>query len=342
MLQLSTATNGRATSSRTTDRIALELIRHSGASARRFLVGSDPETFGRIRLRVSSTDSGPTAFRADVLEGLCASQKTIPCRWLYDRRGSELFETITRLPEYYPSRTEAAILSSNVRALADFVGPEAVVLEYGAGAGIKSRMLLSALRRPRLYLPIDIAGEYLNATVKRMQVDFPTLETWPVVSDFTADFAMPAGLPGGRRIAFFPGSTIGNLNDSEAGALLRRMREHVGPDGAAIIGVDMTKDIDELLTAYDDPAGVTAEFNLNLLTRINRELGGNFNLEAFTHQARWNARASAIEMHLVSKIAQTVTVDDERIEFEQGESIHTESSRKYDYQTFGTLAAENG
>jgi dimethylhistidine N-methyltransferase len=329
-------------SSRPTNKVAQERPAVKSGERRRFLVGSYPEPFGRISRCAARTVSNTTAFRDDVLEGLSRSQKTIPCRWLYDSRGSELFESITRLPEYYPSRTEAAILSRHGQDLSDFVGSEAIVLEYGAGAGIKSRMLLSRLQRPRLYVPIDIAGEYLNDTAKRMRGDFSMLETWPVAADFTEEFELPTGLPSERRIAFFPGSTIGNLDDSEAGALLRLMRKHVGTEGAAIVGVDMTKNLDTLLSAYDDPAGVTAEFNLDLLSRINRELGGDFNLDLFAHQARWNARASAIEMHLVSKITQTIMVDDRRFDFEQTESIHTESSRKYDCQTFGALAADNG
>jgi dimethylhistidine N-methyltransferase len=323
-------------------RLNVSIRRRLKMSHRQFVTDANRKAFASANHRINSTVSDHTAFRADVLEGLSNSQKRIPCRWLYDRKGSELFEAITRLAEYYPSRTETAILKSNGQAMANFVGPEAILFEYGAGAGIKSRMLLSSLEIPRLYVPIDIAGEYLNATVKHMQVDFPTLETWPVTADFTAEFAMPAGLPAGRRVALFLGSTIGNLDVLEAGALLGRMRKHVGPDGAAIIGVDLTKDLDTLLIAYDDRAGVTAEFNLNLLARINRELAGDFNLDMFAHEARWNEHESAIEMHLVSRIAQTVTVDGRRFHFEQAESVHTESSRKYDYEWFAALAEANG
>lgn len=278
-------------------------------------------------------------FRADVLRGLAQPQKTLPCRWLYDDRGSELFEEITRLPEYYPTRTETAILREHAGDMAEFCGPDAVLFEYGAGAGIKTEILVSALRSPRLYVPIDIAGDFLELTVARFRERFPQLATQPIVSDFTADFPWPGWLPSGPRVAFFPGSTIGNLNASEAATFLRRMRTHAG---AAIIGVDLQKPLDILIPAYDDPAGVTAQFNLNLLARINRELGGDFVTESFQHQARWNATESAIEMHLVSRCAQSVSIAGHRFDFAAGETIHTESSRKYSLAGFAALAGDNG
>jgi dimethylhistidine N-methyltransferase len=285
------------------------------------------------------------AFRADVLSGLAQSQKSLPARWLYDDRGSELFERITALPEYYLTRTETAILNACAHEIARFCGERAIVLEYGAGAGIKTEILVNALASPRLYVPIDIAGDFLDQTVVRFRRRFPNLLTKSIVADFTADFDLPSWMPthhNGLRVGFFPGSTIGNLDASEVAGFLRRVRRHVGKDGRAIVGVDMRKDLRVLIAAYDDAAGVTALFNLNLLRRINRELGGNFALDAFRHEARWNEVQSAIEMHLVSAARQTVVVAGHRFHFEAGESIHTESSRKYDPAAFEASALENG
>jgi dimethylhistidine N-methyltransferase len=285
------------------------------------------------------------ALRADVLSGLSQRQKTLPARWLYDDRGSELFELITGLDEYYLTRTETAILNTRAHEIARFCGERAIVLEYGAGAGIKTEILFNALASPRLYAPIDIAGDFLDQTVVRFRRRFPNLLTKSIVADFTDDFDLPSWMPthhNGLRVAFFPGSTIGNLDRAEVAAFLQRVRRHVGEDGRAIIGVDMRKDLRILIPAYDDAAGVTAQFNLNLLRRINRELGGNFVLDAFRHEARWNEAESAIEMHLVSAARQTVVVAGHRIAFEVGESIHTESSRKYDPAVFEAVALENG
>jgi L-histidine N-alpha-methyltransferase len=287
-------------------------------------------------------DQQSEAFREDVRAGLGHWPKTLPSRWLYDDRGSALFEEITGLAEYYPTRTETAILRAHARAIAEFCGEHAIVLEYGAGAGIKTEILINALQAPRLYVPIDIAGSFLDHTVARFRRRFPDLLTKAIVADFTAAFALPAWIPEGRRVAFFPGSTIGNLDAAEIAAFLRRLRRQVGAEGRAIIGVDMKKDLEVLIAAYDDSAGVTAQFNLNLLARANRELGANFDLARFRHSARWNEAESAIEMHLVSSIAQSVTVSGRNFQFEAGESIHTESSRKYDVAGFNALAAANG
>jgi dimethylhistidine N-methyltransferase len=282
------------------------------------------------------------AFRADVLTGLSQPHKTLPSRWLYDDRGSELFELITRLDEYYPTRTETAILRSRAPQMARFCGERAIMLEYGAGAGIKTEILIAALMAPRLYVPIDIAGAFLDQTVSRFRQRFPNLLTRAIVADFTQPFDLPAWIPSGRRVAFFPGSTIGNLDASETAVFLQRMRRHVGSSGGAIIGVDLKKSLEVLLPAYDDSSGITAQFNLNLLRRINRELGANFALDGFRHNARWNERESAIEMHLVSARPQTVIVSGQKFEFAQAETIHTESSRKYDIDGFERLARENG
>ncbi|HEY4367522.1 MAG TPA: L-histidine N(alpha)-methyltransferase [Steroidobacteraceae bacterium] len=278
----------------------------------------------------------------DVLQGLARRPKSLPCRWLYDDIGSELFEAITLLPEYYPTRTETAILRDNASSIADFAGEQVVLLEYGAGAGIKTEMLLESLRNVRLYVPIDVAGDFLHRTTIRLRQRFPDLPAAPVIADFTTEFDLPESLTEDRRVAFFPGSTIGNLSVRESAAFLRRLRLHVGKAGRAIIGVDLRKDTDTLLAAYDDATGITARFNLNLLARLNRELGSDFSLALFEHTVCWNETESAVEMHLRSLTTQTARVGENRFLFEAGETIHTESSRKYTIAGFEAHAWNNG
>jgi dimethylhistidine N-methyltransferase len=286
--------------------------------------------------------SQPDLFRQDVIAGLSQRRKTLPCRWLYDERGSELFEQITRLEEYYPTRVETGILRSNSAEIAAFVGKGASLIEYGAGAGIKTEILIAALDAPRLYVPVDISGDFLDHAVISLRHRFPKIGIWPIVADFTEDFEIPAGIPVKGRSAFFPGSTIGNLDHAETISFLRRVHRHVGAKGTAVIGADLTQDPRVLRAAYNDRQGITAEFNLNLLARINRELDGDFNLEQFAHEARWNAANSAIEMHLVSLRAQTVAVDGQTFDFEAGETIHTETSRKYRVQTLSAIVESAG
>ena len=296
--------------------------------------------------RVDFRETQREALRADALAGLTARRKTLPSRWLYDDRGSELFEEITRLPEYYPTRTETGILRERAAEMAGFCGARAVLIEYGAGAGVKTEILLGALENPALYVPVDIAGDFLVTAAERIERRFPYIEIRPVVADFTADFEPPRDLPKlPPRVAFFPGSTIGNLAPPDAVALLARMRAHAASkdgSGKAIVGVDLKKDLSILVPAYDDAAGVTAAFNLNLLARLNRELGAGFDLSRFAHEARWNEASSAIEMHLVSLAEQVVTIDGRRIRFAEGETIHTEDSRKYDLAGFERLATAAG
>lgn len=286
--------------------------------------------------------SQPELFRQDVLAGLSMHRKSLPCRWLYDERGSELFEQITQLKEYYPTRVETGILRENAAEIAAFVGKGATLIEYGAGAGIKTEILIAALEAPRLYVPVDISGDFLDQAVISLRHRFPTIGIWPIVADFTGDFEIPAGIPVKGRSAFFPGSTVGNLDHAETVSFLRRVRRHVGAKGTVVIGADLTKDIRILLAAYNDRQGVTAAFNLNLLARINRELDADFRLERFAHEARWNSSNSAVEMHLVSREAQTVTVSGQRFDFEAGESIHTETSRKYTVSTLSAIVESAG
>src|SRR5580658_4228876 len=283
------------------------------------------------------------AFRLDVLQGLGRPQKCLPSRWLYDPRGCELFEQITMLPEYYPTRTETGILREHAADISEFCGAQANLLEYGAGAGIKTEIVVGCLDRPRSYIPIDIADGFLDLTAARFRRHFTNLAVNPVVADFTSEFSVPARVLGeGRRVAFFPGSTIGNLNAKDAGLLLQRMRRQVGPQGAAIIGVDLKKDLSILLPAYDDSAGVTADFNRNILVRINRELDGQFSPQQFGHLARWNEAECAIEMHLESPIDQVIAIAGKGFAFRRGETIHTESSRKYEIRGFSEFARHHG
>ncbi len=297
---------------------------------------------------IEAMDAQTAAFEADVLAGLSGPQKSLPSRWLYDDRGSDLFERITQLPEYYPTRTETAILTANAPALAAFCGTQAVILEYGAGASVKSQILLRALKQPRMYVPIDIAGDFLAASAARLRKRFPSLDILPVAADFTDDFDLIADVPtDAPRTGLFLGSTIGNLSVSEARNFLSRVERHASQSEAkhgrrALIGIDLKKSTDILIPAYDDAAGVTAAFNLNLLRRINRELGGTFKLDQFTHEARWNDTESAIEMHLVSTRFQTAVAAGKAFDFAEGETVHTESSRKYSVDGFAEIAQQAG
>ncbi|BDG06267.1 L-histidine N(alpha)-methyltransferase [Anaeromyxobacter oryzae] len=282
-------------------------------------------------------------FLAEVLDGLGAPRKALSPKWLYDARGSALYELICQQPEYYPTRTELALLDLHADEIAEAVGPDALVFEYGAGSGRKTVRLLAALRRPAAYLPVDISPDALAQTAQALSRRFPRLVVRPVVADFTVGVALPdLDLPCARRLAFFPGSTIGNFDPPEAVSLLRRMAREAGPGGALLVGVDLPKDEGTLLRAYDDAHGVTAAFDLNLLARINRELAGDFMLSRFRHRAAWDARLSRIEMHLESHEAQLVHVAGAPFAFRAGETIHTESSYKWEPRAFDALAAIAG
>lgn len=268
------------------------------------------------------------AFRADVLAGLAEPIPAIPARWLYDRRGSELFDEITRLPAYYPTRTETALLEKAMLDLPGYVAPGGAVVEFGAGAATKTPLLLRAVH-PRAYVPIDISGDYLEASAAVVDADHDKIAVHPVVGDFTNHVEMPREIDGMERLGFFPGSTIGNFVPRSAAALLSHFREILGTGSKLLIGMDRIKPVDRLIAAYNDPEGVTAEFNLNLLERINRELGGDIDIDAFKHEARWNDMLGRIEMHLVARRDTAFTIDGRRFEFAAGTSIHTENSHKY-------------
>jgi len=268
------------------------------------------------------------AFRADVLAGLSAPVPAIPARWLYDRAGSELFDAITRLETYYPTRTETALLHSIAAELPALIPPGAAVVEFGAGSATKTPILLRAIA-PAAYVPVDISGDYLEQSAARLAGDFPGLPVLPVTADFVRPFDLPETIAGLPRLGFFPGSTIGNFVPRSATDLLRHFRDLLGTGARLLIGMDRVKPVDRLIAAYDDPGGVTARFNLNLAARINRELDGTIPLDAFRHEARWNDILSRIEMHLVALRDVDFTVAGRPFAFAAGASIHTENSHKY-------------
>lgn len=274
------------------------------------------------------TQTVDPAFRDDVLRGLAAAIPAIPARWLYDRRGSELFDAITRLPEYYPTRTETALLEQVLPDVAARVPAGAAVVEFGAGSATKTPLLLRAIR-PSAYVPIDISGDYLRESAAVVDHLFPAVEVLPVEADFTRPLALPGGLEGLPKLGFFPGSTIGNFVPHSATDLLRRFRSLLGTGAQLLIGMDRVKPVDRLVAAYDDRQGITAAFNLNLVERINRELGGTIPPNGFAHQARWNDMLGRIEMHLVAARDLDFTVDGHPFHFARGSSIHTENSHKY-------------
>jgi L-histidine N-alpha-methyltransferase len=273
-------------------------------------------------------DTVDPQFRRDVLAGLSAAIPAIPARWLYDHAGSELFDEITRLPSYYPTRTETALLEAKMPEIATRIGPGRAVVEFGAGSATKTPILLRAVQ-PAAYVPIDISGDYLQLSAAALDADFPALPVHPVVADFMGPIALPPEIGGLPKLGFFPGSTIGNLIPETATNLLRRWRDLLGVGSLLVIGMDRVKPVERLLAAYDDPEGVTAAFNLNLLERINRELGGDIPLDGFTHQARWNEILSRIEMHLVATRDVDFAVEGRPFHFASGSSIHTENSHKY-------------
>lgn len=281
-------------------------------------------------------------FRDAVFAGLDRTPKTLPCKFFYDAEGSRLFERICELPEYYPTRTESALLAARARDIATFAGPRAGLVEFGSGAGVKVRTLLRAMTAPCAYVPIDISRECLLHASTSLVRAFPRLRVVPVCADYTDRFELPPLAAAGRLVGFFPGSTVGNFTPAEAEAFLRKTRALLGPGSLMVVGVDMPKDRAILEAAYDDAAGVTAAFNLNLLARINRELRGDFDLRHFAHEARWNAAQSRVEMHLVSQVAHIVRILDRRFTFAAGESIHTENSCKYSIDRFAGLAAAAG
>jgi dimethylhistidine N-methyltransferase len=281
-------------------------------------------------------------FARDVVDGLSAARKRLPSKHFYDALGSDLFEQICDLPEYYPTRTETALMREIAPALAAQLPGGAVLVEYGSGASTKTRLLLDAAPHLHAYVPIDISRSALEAASAAIRRDYPGLQVEPVLADFTARFELPPSAKGRPRAGYFPGSTIGNFTPAEAVRFLARARRRLGPGARFILGADLVKSEHTLVAAYDDAAGVTAAFNLNLLGRINRELDGDIELDAFAHRAVWNRRDSRIEMHLVSLKPQTVEAAGHRFRFEQGETIHTENCCKFTPESLAEIAAKAG
>ncbi|MCA1654852.1 MAG: L-histidine N(alpha)-methyltransferase, partial [Sphingomonadales bacterium] len=277
---------------------------------------------------LATPDAVDPAFRADVIAGLSEPTPAIPARWLYDLRGSELFDDITRLPSYYPTRTETALLEARMGKIAGLACDSCAIVEFGSGSSTKTPLLLRAIG-PAAYVPIDISGEYLRDSAARVDAQFPQIPVHPVEADFTREVVLPEAIAGLPRLGFFPGSTIGNFVPRSATDLLRHFRDILGTGSKLLIGMDRIKPVERLIAAYDDSEGVTAEFNLNLLHRINRELGADIPLDAFAHEARWNDMNGRIEMHLVAQRDVAFSIDGHRFAFAKGASIHTENSHKY-------------
>mgnify|MGYP003625746362 CR=1 FL=1 len=287
-------------------------------------------------------DHAADSFLDDVLEGLALSQKKLSSKYFYDERGSKLFDAICELPEYYPTRTETGLLQAHAAEFAELIGANASVVEFGSGSSTKIRILLDALETPAAYIPVDISRDHLLESAKSLADAYPDLPVVPIAADYTQPFELPEIAGGEARIGFFPGSTIGNFTRAAAVDFLRAAATDLGTDNGLLIGVDLRKDMHILHAAYNDAAGVTADFNLNVLRRVNDELGGDFNLDGFTHDARWIADQGRIEMHLVSDWDQDVRIDGHSFKFVAGESIHTEDSHKYDVDEFHALAAQAG
>jgi dimethylhistidine N-methyltransferase len=290
----------------------------------------------------SETVDGSSSFAHDVVAGLTSRPKRLSPKYFYDHAGAQLFEEITRLPEYYPTRCELEILRTHASDMARFFPAGSALIEFGSGSSKKVRILLAAAPTIAAYIPVDISSDMLVQEAQELRRDHPQLAVLPVEADFTQPFSLPAAAADMPRAGFFPGSTIGNFEPHEACAFLRHAGRMLGPRATLIIGVDLVKDASVLNAAYDDATGVTAKFNLNLLTRINRELGANFDLPSFSHEAFYNAERHRVEMHLASKKRQKVRVNGRTIDFRTGETIHTENSYKYTLDSFRALARGSG
>ncbi len=292
---------------------------------------------------VQNSSKADSIFLKDVVRGLSASPKQLPSKYFYDEAGSRLFDEICELEEYYPTRTEMNIMRTNIDEMVDFIGVRAMLIEYGSGSSLKTRILLEHLQNLSAYVPIDISKAHLMQSAKKLRQDFPGVEVLPVHADYSTEVTLPASQKTvAHKVVYFPGSTIGNFTPAESVGFLKRISRITDHGGGLLIGVDLKKDIDVLESAYNDAKGVTAAFNLNLLKRINRELDGDFDINSFEHEAVFNEMEGRIEMHLISKIKQSVSIQGRQFTFSAGESIHTENSYKYTLAQFSALAGEAG
>ncbi|WP_444995267.1 L-histidine N(alpha)-methyltransferase [Aliikangiella sp. IMCC44359] len=293
-------------------------------------------------VKVTDIADTPTGFIDDVIEGLSKKPKTLPCKYFYDETGSKLFEDICDVQEYYITRTEIKLLEKIKFELSDMIGKKAVIIEPGAGAGRKIQNLLETLDSPSTYVPIDISADFLFYSAEKIKHKFPDVNIMPIQGDFTESIRWQGNQEQRNRVVFFPGSTIGNFTPQQAESFLKNQVKLVGSQGALLIGVDLVKSNERLEAAYNDKQGVTAQFNKNLLTRINTELGGNFDLQQFSHHAFFNEEKSRIEMHLKSDKQQSIKINQQIFKFEEGENIHTENSYKYSINSFIQLAKKAG
>lgn len=294
-----------------------------------------------LQLVQRDEDGVDTAFREDVLRGLAQEQKAIPARWLYDDAGSQLFEDITQLPEYYPTRAETEILKDQSASFAEMIDAGCAVVEFGSGSSVKTPLLLSAID-PAAYVPLDISGDFLRASAEELAGKFPSLPIHPVEADFMRQVELPSAVTHLPKLGFFPGSTIGNMVARTAVDLLRSMRETLGEGAKLLIGMDLIKDAEVLEAAYDDAAGVTAQFNYNLIRRINRELDGDIDVDALKHEARWNDEYARVEMHLLAKRDLNFSVAGKPFTLAKGKSFHTENSHKFNRRTSSMMLLAGG
>lgn len=283
------------------------------------------------------------AFHQDVVDGLSRAWKSLPSKYLYDERGSRLFDEICELEEYYLSRAESQIMQSHADSIASQIGEGVMLVEYGSGSSIKTRILLDSLQDPVAYVPVDISREHVMRTAEELRIAYPAIEILPVIADFTEPFALPPSSTEPSHVAlYFPGSTIGNFTPKEAGKLLQHMARMLGVQGGLLIGIDLQKEVSVVQSAYADAKGTTAKFSLNLLERINSELGADFDISQFQHQARYNGALHRIEISIVSQCEQIVTIGDHEYSFSHGEEILTEYSHKYNISGFAKFAKQYG